>query len=92
MPKRGPQVEKIIEVLRKIEVLVSQGNTVGEACRKAELKEHTYYRWRKQYGGLRLDQAKRWKELESENKRLKNLVADLSLDNAILREANSGNV
>jgi len=92
MPRRGPQVEKIIEVLRRVEVLVSQGSTVAEACRKAELTEHTYYRWRKRYGGLRLDQAKRLKELESENKRLKNIVADLSLDNAILREANLGNV
>lgn len=65
---------------------------VAEACRKAELTEHTYYRWRKRYGGLRLDQAKRLKELESENKRLKNIVANLSLDNAILREGNLGNV
>jgi transposase-like protein len=85
------RIEKIIEVLRKVEVLVSQDHTVAEACRKASVTEHTYYRWRKQYGGLRLDQAKRLKELEQENTRLKKLVADLSLDNAILREAYSGN-
>lgn len=65
--------------------------TVAEACRKANVTQHTYYRWRKQYGGLRIDQAKRLKEVELENARLKRLVADLSLDNAILREAHSGN-
>jgi putative transposase len=91
MAKKGARVEKIIEVLRQVEVLTNQGSTVAEACRKAEVTEHTYYRWRKQYGGLKLNQAKRFKELERENSRLKGLVADLSLDNAILREAHSGN-
>jgi transposase-like protein len=74
-----------------VEVLSSQGQTMPEACRKAGVTEQTYYRWRKEYGGLRLDQAKRLKELEHENNRLKKLVADLSLDNAILKEAASGN-
>ena len=84
-------MEKIIEVLRSVEVLVSQDQTVAEACRKVNVTQHTYYRWRKQYGGLRLNQVKRLKDLEQENTRLKKLVADLSLDNAILREAHSGN-
>jgi putative transposase len=84
-------VEKAIRMLREIEVLQGQGITVGEACRKIGVSEHTYYRWKKEYGRLHVDQAKRLKELERENGRLKKLVADLSLDNAILREAASGN-
>jgi putative transposase len=84
-------VEKAIRMLREIEVLQGQGSTVGEACRKIGVCEHTYYRWKKEYGRLHVDQAKRLKELERENGRLKKLVADLSLDNAILREAASGN-
>jgi len=84
-------VEKAIRILREIEVLQGQGSTVGEACRKIGVSEHTYYRWKKEYGRLHVDQAKRLKELERENGRLKKLVADLSLDNAILREAASGN-
>jgi putative transposase len=84
-------VEKAIRMLREVEVLQSQGSTIGEACRKLGVSEHTYYRWKKEYGRLHVDQAKRLKELERENGRLKKLVADLSLDNAILREAASGN-
>lgn len=84
-------VEKAIRMLREVEVLQSQGMTIGEACRKLGVSEHTYYRWKKEYGRLHVDQAKRLKELERENGRLKKLVADLSLDNAILREAASGN-
>jgi putative transposase len=84
-------VEKAIRMLREIEVLQGQGSTVGEACRTIGVSEHTYYRWKKEYGRLHIDQAKRLKELERENGRLKKLVADLSLDNAILREAASGN-
>ncbi len=84
-------IEKAIRMLREIEVLQSQGMTIGEACRKIGVSEHTYYRWKKEYGRLRVDQAKRLKELERENSRLKKLVADLSLDNAILKEAASGN-
>jgi transposase-like protein len=84
-------VEKAIRILREVEVLRGQGSTIVEACRKLGVSEHTYYRWKKEYGRLHVDQAKRLKELERENGRLKRLVADLSLDNAILREAASGN-
>jgi putative transposase len=83
--------EQIITKLREAEVLLSQGSTVGEVSRKLGIAEQTYYRWRKVYGGMRVDQAKRLKELEQENARLKKLVADLLLDNAILKEANRGN-
>jgi transposase-like protein len=88
---RRLSVEKAIRVLREVEVLQSQGSTIGDACRKVGVTEHSYYRWKKEYGRLSVDQARRLKELESENARLKKLVADLSLDNAILREAASGN-
>jgi len=77
--------------LREAEVLLSQGATVSEASRKLGVTEQTYYRWRKEYGGMRVEQAKRLKELEKENTRLKKLVADISLDNAILKEAARGN-
>jgi transposase-like protein len=90
MGKRIP-VEKAIRILREVEVLQSQGMTIGESCRKVNVSEHTYYRWKKEYGRLHVDQARRLKELERENGRLKKLVADLSLDNAILKEAASGN-
>ena len=82
--------EQIIMKLREIEVLTGQGENVLGACRKAGISEQTFYRWRREYGGLKVDQAKRLKELETENGRLKKLVADLSLDNAILREVSSG--
>lgn len=91
MGKRGYTSEQIISKLREVEVLLSQGSTVGQACRKIGVTEQTYYRWRKEYGGMRVDQAKRLKGLEKENVRLKNLVADLSLDKAILREVSEGN-
>jgi putative transposase len=83
--------EQIITMLREAEVLLNQATPVVEVCRKLGISEQTYYRWRKEYGGMRVDQAKRLKELEQENARLKKLVADLSLDNAILKEANRGN-
>ena len=83
--------EQIINKLREAEVILSQGATVGEASRKIGITEQTYYRWRREYGGMRIEQAKRLKELEKENGRLKKLVADLSLDNSILREAARGN-
>jgi putative transposase len=83
--------EQIITKLREAEVLLTQGTPVAEVCRKLGVTEQTYYRWRKEYGGMRVEQAKRLKELEKENTRLKKLVADLSLDNAILKEANRGN-
>ena len=72
-------------------MLLSQGNTIGIVSKKIGVSDFTYYRWRKEYGGMRVDQAKRLKELEMENARLKKLVADLSLDNAILKEAARGN-
>jgi putative transposase len=84
--------EQIINKLREAEVLLSQGNTVGIVCKKIGISDYTYYRWRKEYGGMRVDQAKRLKDLELENSRLKKLVADLSLDNSILKEAARGNL
>jgi transposase-like protein len=78
--------EQIIMKLREAEVLLTQGKDTKEACRVLEISEQTYYRWRKEYGGLDTTQAKKLKELEKENTRLKSLVADLSLDNAILKE------
>lgn len=83
--------ELIINKLREVEVLISQGATTMEASRKIGVTEQTYYRWRREYGGMRIEQAKRLKELEKENARLKKLVADLSLDNSILKEAARGN-
>ena len=91
MVRKGFTPEQIIGKLREAEVLLSQGSTVGEASRKIGVTEQTYYRWRKEYGGMRVDQAKRLKELEQENSRLKKLVADITLDNAILKEAARGN-
>ena len=83
--------EQIIRHLRQAEVLSSQGRNVSEICREIGVTENTYYRWRKEYGGMGLDQAKRLKELERENSRLKRAVADLTLDNLILKEASKGN-
>ncbi len=91
MVREGFKPEQIIGKLREAEVLLSQGSTVGAASRKLGVTEQTYYRWRKEYGGMRVEQAKRLKELEQENSRLKRLVADISLDNAILKEAARGN-
>ena len=83
--------EEIIQKLRRAEVAIAQGATVAQACKQIEVTEHTYYRWRSEYGGLRLDQAKRLKVLEQENGRLKKLVADQALDIAILKDASSEN-
>ena len=91
MAKKRHTVEQIISKLREAEVLLAKGVSMPQVCRKLGVTEQTYYRWRKEYGGMRVDQAKRLKELEQENTRLKKLVADLSLDNAILKEANRGN-
>ena len=91
MARKGTKIEKIIQKLREVEVLTNEGETISQACRRAGISEQTYYRWRKGYGGLRVDQAKRLRELEKENARLKKLVADLSLDNSILKEVASGN-
>ena len=91
MPGKAHTPEQIIHKLRQAEVELSQGATVPQAAKKIGVTTQTYYRWRTEYGGLRLDQAKRMKALETENARLKKLVADLSLDNAIVKEAASGN-
>lgn len=84
-------VEQIIHKLREAEVLLGQGQTIKDICRKWNITDPTYYRWRQEYGGLKLDQAKRLKDLERENARLKRVVADLTLDKLILKEAAEGN-
>jgi transposase-like protein len=83
--------EQIISKLREAEIHINQGISIAEASRKMGITEQTYYRWRREYGGLRIEQARKLKNLEKENARLKKLVADLSLDNAILKEAAEGN-
>lgn len=88
--KRYP-VEQIIRKLREAEVELAKGATTVEVCRKLGISEQTYYQWRKEYGGLRMDQARRLKDLERENARLTKLLAESMLDNAILKEAASGN-
>jgi len=91
MARKRFTAEQIISKLREAEVLQSSGLSVVEICRQLAIKEQTYYKWRKEYGGMRVDQAKKLKEVEQENSRLKKLVADLSLDNAILKETVRGN-
>ena len=83
--------EQIINKLREAEIHIDQGISIAEASRKIGITQQTYYRWRREYGGLRIEQARKLKNLEKENVRLKKLVADLSLDNAILKEAAEGN-
>ncbi len=90
MGRKRHTAEQIIGKLRTAEIELAKGLGTAEVVRKLEIAEQTYYRWRKEYGGLRLDQAKRLKELERENTRLKKLVADQALDNAILKEVSSG--
>ncbi len=89
MAKKAFSAEDIINKLREAEVLISQGKTVAEVCKAIGVTDQTYYRWKKEYGGMRTDQAKRLKELERENGRLRKVVADLSLDIEILKEANA---
>ena len=91
MGKKGYRAEGIIGKLREVELLTAQGQTFSFAICQIGVSEQTYYRWRKQYGGLKVEQAKKFKEVEAENARLKKLVADLSLDNAILKEVASKN-
>jgi transposase-like protein len=91
MVRKGYTPEQIINKLREAEILLSQGNSISVITRKIGVSDYTYYRWRKEYGGMRIEQAKRLKELEKENSRLKKIVADLSLDNSILKEAARGN-
>jgi len=91
MPRKRYRVEQIISMLREAEVELSKGFKTLEVCKKLGISENTFYRWRREYGGLRMDQAKRLRELERENTQLKRVVADLSLDKAILKEAAEGN-
>jgi putative transposase len=91
MPKKRFNAEQIIGKLREAEVLMAKGQTAPEVCRQLGVSENTFYRWRKEYGGLDVDQARRLKRLEEENARLKKLVADQALDNSILKEAARGN-
>jgi putative transposase len=91
MKKKEFTAEQIVGKLREAEVLLGQGATVAEVSRKLGVTEQTYYRWRREYRGMQVEQARRLKELEKENGRLKRLVADLTLDNAILKEATRGN-
>ena len=91
MPRKRFSVEQIINHLREADVLLAQGRTVGEVCRQIGVSEQSYYRWRKEYGGLKVEQAKRLKDLEQENARLKRAVAELTLDKLVLKEAAEGN-
>ena len=91
MAKQDSKLEQIISKLREAEVELGRGLSVPLVCKQLGITDSTYYRWRQEYGGMRLDQARRLKHLEQENTQLKKLVADLALDNAILKEANQGN-
>jgi putative transposase len=90
MPKKRYNAEEIIHKLREADVLQGQGRTVSQACKQIGISDQTYYRWRKSYGGMKVDQAKRLKELEAENARLKRAVADLTADKLILKEVAEG--
>jgi putative transposase len=92
MPKKRFSAEQIVTLLRQIEVLMAQGKAAPEACREAGKSQQSFYRWRKEYGRLEIDQAKRMKDLERENVRLKRLVADLSLEKQVLKEIALGNL
>lgn len=91
MKGKKTSVEQIIRVLREVEVLQGQGSSIESSCKQLNVSVQTFYKWRKEYGNLSLDKAKKLKDLEQENARLKKLVADLSLDNAILKEVAEGN-
>ncbi len=91
MGKKKHTAEEIVTKLREADVLMAKGQTIQEACRQLAISDQTYYTWRKEYGGLQVDQAKRFKALEHENSQLRKLVADLSMDNAILKEATRKN-
>ena len=91
MPMKKHKPEQIVALLRQVEVEIANGKTTPLACKDAEITVQTYYRWRKEFGGLKLDQAKRMKELERENSKLKRLVAELSLEKQILKDVASGN-
>lgn len=91
MARRGLGAEQIVSKLRQIEVLMAQGKSAALACKDAGVSQQSHYRWRKEYGGLEIDQAKRMKELERENQRLKRVVADLSVEKQVLKDIASGN-
>jgi putative transposase len=91
MPRKGHSPEQVLNKLRQAEVAVAGGKSVGQAVRAIGVTDHTYYRWRREYGGLNLDQARKLKKLEQENGRLKRTIADLALDKQILKEAAEGN-
>jgi len=91
MPFKKHKPEEIIGKLREVEIVLAQGASTAEACRRIGVSEQTYYRWRKEYGGLKTDQARRMKELEKENLRLRRAISDLTLDKLILQEASKGN-
>ena len=92
--KRGQKTgaEQVVLKLRQIEVQTAQGKSLALACKEAEISEQSYYRWRKEYGGLQIDQARRMKDLEGENARLRRLVADLSLEKQVLADVAAGNL
>ena len=92
MPKKRFSAEQIVALLRQIEVGLAQGKTISIACREAGISDQSYFRWRKEYGGLDLDQARRMKDLEKENGRLKRLVADLSIEKQVLKDIAEGNL
>jgi transposase-like protein len=92
MPKKKFSPEQIVTLLRQIEVATAQGKSVPIACREAGISDQSFYRWRKEYGGLDLEQARKMKDLERENVRLKRLVADLSMEKQILKDISSGNL
>ena len=91
MAKRKYTPEEVINKLREAEVVIAAGSTVAEASRRIGISEQTFYRWRAEYGGVRIDQGRRLKQLETENSRLKRAVAELTLGNQVLREAAEGN-
>lgn len=91
MPFKKRKPEEIIGKLREAEIALAQGASVSEVCRRLSVSEQTYYRWRKEYGGLKTDQARRMKDLEKENARLRRAISDLTLDKLILQEAARGN-
>jgi transposase-like protein len=92
MPKKRFSAEQIVALLRQIEVATVQGKSISIACREAGISDQSYFRWRKEYGGLELDQARRMKDLEKENARLKRLVADLSIEKQVLKDIAAGNL
>lgn len=91
MARKIYKPEEIVNLLRQVEVAIANGKTTPQACKEVGIVEQTYYRWRREYGGLKIDQAKRLKELEQENGKLKQLVADLSLNKQVLEDLARGN-